>query len=363
VPLFVGAFEIPLNPSLKWKPAAPAKGMEASGDKKTKCDKSKKLTATRETMHFFVSDIRCVIYPSEYDKLKRTEKADTPNPVLLFVTNPNSAITKDDAASKKKIWNKLGLNSNSKSSKKASANTPTDASSKYPATSVQKDTLRPDWGKESVHFTVSTHKNSGEPVFLSASMLHFCLRDSKQAFLIGSYALNLAQLIAISRQNIPINAPANSNSGRRSSAESSEASNRRGSSGGFNLLAAPSTALLTAGVGATNEHVQRASLTLNPKQGYNNANSLLPTSTVAAKSFEQTLNRKGSVRHMGRGPSKSLVSAMINDGNTSNEKQGREKLMGLNLMSLRLDETLIGGGLEIGLLKCTIDIWWTQDDE
>ncbi|KAG7344662.1 hypothetical protein IV203_019011 [Nitzschia inconspicua] len=344
-----GAFEIPLNPSLKWKPAAP--------DKKARGTKVK-LTAQRETMHFFVSDIRCTINPNEYDRLKRTEKADTPNPVLLFVTNPNSAIIKDDISSKKNIWNKLGLNS----IKKAAADTPTDSSSKYPSTSILKDTMRPDWGKESVHFTVSTHKSSGEPVFLSASMLHFCLRDSKQAFLIGSYALNLAKLIAITRNNGPSTPNSNgAGDGRRGSVKTS---NRRGSTGGFNL-AAPSKALLSAGVtGSSNEHVQRASLTLNPNQGKNNANSLLPTNAIGAKSFQQTLSRTGSVRYMGRGPSNSLIEAMMEDGNASTENQGREKFKGLNLMSLRLEnEPLIGGGLEVANIKCSIDVWWTQDDE
>lgn len=312
-------------------------------------------------MHFFVSDIRCIILPMEYDRLKKVEKADTPNPILLFVTNPNSAITKDDPASKKKIWNKLGLNSSIKSGKRASSNTPTDASSRYPATSVQKDTFRPDWGKESVHFTINTHKSTGEPVFLSASMLHFCLRDSKQAFLIGSYALNLAQLISVSK-NGPSPANAIGSNGRRGS-DAVSLSDRRGSGGGFNL-AAPSTALLSAGVaGSSNEHVQRASLTLNPRQGDNNANSLLPTSAVGAKSFQQTLSRKGSMRHASRGPSKSLVNALVSDGNASSENQGREKLQGLNLMSLRLDEPLIGGGLQVGHLKCSVDVWWTKEDE
>jgi hypothetical protein len=253
------------------------------------------------------------------------------------------------------------LNSGMKSGKKTSSNTPTDASSKYPATSIQKDTFRPDWGKESVHFTISTHKSTGEPVFLSSSMLHFCLRDSKQAFLIGSYALNLAQLISVSKNGHSI-ANAFDGIGRRGS-DVVAITDRRGSLGGFNL-AAPSMALLSAGVaGSSNEHVRRASLTLNPKQCNNSANSLLPTSAEGAKSFQQTLSRKGSMRHASRGPSKSLVNAMMNDGNASSENNGKEKLQGLNLMSLRLDEPLIGGGLQVGHLKCSIDVWWTHEDE
>mmetsp|Transcript_15505 Transcript_15505/g.26903 ORF Transcript_15505/g.26903 Transcript_15505/m.26903 type:complete len:162 (-) Transcript_15505:63-548(-) len=125
------------------------------------------------------------------------------------------------------------------------------------------------------------------------------------------------------------------------------------------IVTKPSPALLSAGAaGTSNEHVQKAALAI---AGAGNPNSLMPTNGLGGR--QALLDRMGSLRHFDRGPSQSLVTAMINDGDATSAGQAGEKLRDFNLMSLRLDETLIGGGLEVGRLKCSIDVWWTEEDD
>jgi hypothetical protein len=387
--IHTGAFEVTLNATLRWKPADPLKGAEEtkSPKKTTKRTSKTEKKAMRELLHFFISEIKCIIAPNEYDKIKKVEKADLPCPVLLFVSNPNAAIHKNDGASKKKIWSKLGLGPGKEKATKRPSDAPTASSSKYPATSVQKGTLRPDWGDESVHFSVSTHKPNGEAISLGSAMLHFCLRDSKASTVIGSYVMNLAHLIAVTRKpqaasgsmvdtaallrcsstdNVDRTPP-----GRTGNFQNK--SKRRGSSDGFQFIDTPSSALLRASASgnAKNEHVQQASLTLNPTQLNNNSNYVLRNHVAAAQTFESSLAAMGggprkhptNMHQLQRGPSKSLLTAMVNDGNASSRNQADERLKSMNLMSLRVEkEPLISGGLEVGIISCCIDVWWTKEE-
>lgn len=73
--------------------------------------------------------------------------------------------------------------------------------SRFPSTSVIQDTMRPNWKKETLHFNVRTHVSNGDPIDLTGALLHVTLLDAKgmEPRVIGSFALNLARLITVSR--------------------------------------------------------------------------------------------------------------------------------------------------------------------
>jgi hypothetical protein len=97
------------------------------------------------------------------------------------------------------------------------------------------------------------------------------------------------------------------------------------------------------------------------QQGIANPNSLL--GGMAGMRLQQQHRSVVPMRQLNRGPSKSFQTTIFDDGDVCSDGQAKEKLNELNLVSLRLDEILIGGGLEIGRLKCSMDIWWSEEEE
>jgi hypothetical protein len=302
-------------------------------------------------MHFFVSEIKCTIHTM---KLRKMDKAEMPDPKLIFVTSPLEAIQKDEGTSKKTTtWDILGFIGSSSNKDRKTDSAPSLSSSNYPSTSAVKDTMRPSWGSETVHFCIRTHLNSGEAINLSTALLHFSLRDNKTTSLIGSYALNLSRLILASRGN-----PRGRQQDQRPATPRGPRPGRAvavggAESGGYNF-SPPSAAFLSAGTaGTSNEHVKRAALALTGKA---DPNSLL----FGASGRAAMLARRGSLRTLDVGPSRSLLSSMVSDPTRAGQSVDAQ-LKQMNLKSLKLDEPLYGGGLEVGRIKCSIDVWWSSE--
>jgi hypothetical protein len=349
------AFLVPLNERLEWRPAPPIE-KAATGttpDYPSRKKKTRPLVGRRpgeklmprEQLHFFISEIKCSLHTM---KLRKMEKAEMPDPKLIFVTSPLEAIQKTNNNNAKGGWDILGFRikdkDNNGKDKKADSG-PSLSSSNYPSTSACKDTMRPYWGKETVHFYIRTHFQSGEAINLSTALLHFSLRDNKTTMLIGSHALNLSKLILSSRGNPrggkqQVNNP-NAGLGRPGGGGGGVGVDGGSESGNksFNFCA-PSAAFRSAGSSdGINEHVKNAALAITGKA---DPNSLL-------------FGGSGRAAMLAR---KAGTTLMVKD-TTSVNAQIRK----MNLMSLKLDEPLYGGGLEVGRLKCCIDIWWTSSDE
>jgi len=160
------------------------------------------IDGDRETMHLFITNIECLIDPESYDHLRKQEKADLPNPKLLFITNPAEAVLQVKDPSKKR---RFGIGSSGGKGKDgfSSGTAQGDAvpSKKLPSTPVSKDTMRPIWKDDHVYFALQTHTEHGRPIDLSGSQLHLSLVDSKTGgSVIGSHCLNLAHLVIRSRE-------------------------------------------------------------------------------------------------------------------------------------------------------------------
>lgn len=415
-------FKVELNDELVWKPSLPilGEGGKASEKRRTynqlendTIDQSEEKAdldvVDREKMHFFVSGIQCVIFPDEYDKIRKLEKADLPNPFVSFVSTPADAIqTNSDDSSKKSPWKMLGFVGNKGSSRNPFSSSKTNPGSNaatrtvdgYPSTNVIKETMRPSWKNDNLHFTLNTHRDNGSPINLSGAILYISLRDGRgsSSTAIGSYSLNLARLVNVSRNGSRTAPPpqirenghlgmsaAKSLSSRGAPASPVPAAGpdmvaRRSSNGGRSgfggkrpeprcandrnpgsnewKYSKPSPALCSASsdVGGKTifaSPVKRASKSLHQQK--------LQDKKQQQSKKRRPPQRKGSLRHAGAGPSNLLRTIMVEDGDAPTEVKAGEQLEEFNIMSLRLDEALLEGGLEVARIKCSIDIWWTKD--
>merc|ERR1712176_764924 len=140
---------------------------------------------------------------------------------------------------------------------------------------------------------------------------------------------------------------ASGRSGKSSNSRRSSASGSSSSQGGYNqLLRKPPPALRTiaAKFGQTEGHVpepvRKAASTLNRIE---NGNSKIMDSILA--------DLDGGFGKAVAGVHKDYHKNKKNDTSSTMEEFG--------LRSIRLQETLIEGGLITGHIKCDIDIWWT----
>ena len=200
-----GAFTIRLNDSLKWRPTAP---IHHKSKKKNSNDEAgaflswnRSQSGNRETMHILASSMSVVINPTNYDKLRKTEKAGLPNSYLSFITTPAESLQVD--FSDKSLWRKLDLDSTSlgmSEGKKSKSKSTLKVSSKgFPRTRTVKDTMKPQWTREHMHFAIRTHLSTGDPIDLTGALLHATLHDQREDKSIGTCSINLAKLIQITK--------------------------------------------------------------------------------------------------------------------------------------------------------------------
>eukprot|EP00934_Nitzschia_sp_Nitz4_P004460 Nitzschia sp. Nitz4//scaffold28_size193895//5587//8745//NITZ4_001620-RA/size193895-processed-gene-0.245-mRNA-1//-1//CDS//3329545847//4450//frame0 len=429
-----GAFKIKLNDELSWHPAkALPKSSKKSRSKTTEeVDTDEEVfvgeTVDRETMHVFISAMQCQINGDEFDKSRKVEKAELPQTYLTFVSNPAEAVQMD--SSKKSMWKKLGYGSSKgkESKTKLPSTGSKPPSSKFPSTSVLQDTLRPNWKDETLHFSVRTHLTNGSPIDLTGALLHVVLMDTKGGT-VGSFPLNLARLITVSRNprlanalasapknaqsmgpggrgpsraggpprqksmphsrnhsgGVPPNGPPNEppirqrslpqrNPGRGQRGGPGPSSAGRGpagSRGGAQRDSgqggrAPTKGGRSAGrgdgsgwsIGPPSKALQAASCDSNgfPTPVRQVAKSL----GGDAMSNSSMLERRGSLRNITTGPSASLRESIHRENGGDGAME--EKLKDMHILSLRLDEALMEGGLEVARIKCSIDVWWKIDE-
>lgn len=357
-----GAFMVRLNEPLKFGSAAP---LSDAGDTKESKRRSHETVnegdktqfrsqpkfVKRDTMHVFVSAIQCFIHPDEFDKLRKVEKAELPNPFVCFVSTPTQAVQTDIGTSKKGLWSKLlPVNKNKKSKDDGSCrNSASEKSRKlpasisrlsdrYPCTTVIEETMRPTWQKENLHFTVRTHLSTGAPIDLTGALLHITLMDAKGPTIVGSFTLNLSELIRTSRSNPKriVKEPLGH-----------AASPHRG---GLGLAGRSATA---------GKYPGEEGRLLSPTNRAGQESRPRPECRIDLGG-EGTIFSPTRARNSGVGPSKSLRSLMERTG----PKDGKhsELLEDIQITSLRLDESLIECGLEVGRIKCSLDVWWMEDE-
>ncbi len=422
-------FSIRLNRELRWKSTAEL--LLAAEDKNNSLDdldeiipntSKGNIDADRETMHFFITNIECVINPSNYDQIRRQDKAELPNPKLLFLANPSEAVVLHDYSGKKRRFGLGGLGKALKDNPNPSESTKKTKDSKYPSTPSSKETMRPIWKDEHVYFALQTHTEHGRPIDFTGAQLHFSLVDTKNGnSVIGAHCLNLAHLLIRSRekparekpkgmtrstshQNVSeqkrmermnskkrMNSNSNSNSGssRRLGNERSGSSRRlNGSSrrlgderptsqrrvnkkedkggkptkrGGTNpnlasgycyqLVPKPSPAMRAAAANAL-------------RLGSNSTTTTTTTTTSDAKQLPPAVKRAAEAIHRVESGASKLYESIMADlgggiGKALSQNNKAQDEFEFGHRSLRLQETLIEGGLVTGHIKCDIDVWWT----
>ncbi len=392
-------FTIRLNRELRWKSTAELLSEDEQRGKMRSIDsldgilpnRSKgNIDADRETMNIFVTNIECVVDPINYDQLRKQDKANLPNPKVLFITNPLEAIVMDDSGKKRRF----GIGSLGGKSSKESAETTEKKKPKYPSTPSSKDTMRPMWRDDHVYFGLRTHNEHGRPIDFTGAQMNISLVDTNTGnSVIGTHCLNLAHLLICSREKeqkqlkrvgsenmirsdqqgsqrrlgsrragssrrlgserqgssrrLASERPASSRrlGGERPASQrrlngNSNANGQKGSgSAGYQLVHKPSPAMRAAAASAM-------------KFG-NNATENSKTLPPAVKKVAGTLHRRES------GASKLYDSIMADLGGGGKLSMEKDSLDEFGLRSLRLQEKLIGGGLITGHIKCDIDVWWT----
>lgn len=146
----------------------------------------------REYLHLFISSLQVKIFKEAYNK---NSEASSPSPFVCFVSTPAEALKKDT-----NTWDKFKRTVVvSTGGKKTLTNA--DGIEAWPKTRRKRNTFEASWDNEDVHFKVRTHLKDGLPIDLSGAMMHVAVFDGKTSGrLLGSFSLNLAHLIAQSRE-------------------------------------------------------------------------------------------------------------------------------------------------------------------
>jgi hypothetical protein len=406
-------FSIRLNRELRWKSTAELLVAEEEsdlgdslGDILPNTSKGN-IHADRETMNIFVTNIECVVNPNNYDRIRNQDKAELPNPKVLFIAKPSAAVLLYEDPGKKR---RFGLGSLSKSENDAAKKS---KDVKIPSTPASKETMRPIWKEDHIYFALQTHTEHGRPIDFTGSQLHISLVDTKNSSsVIGSHCLNLAHLVICSRENgsrtldrskshqnfdsprssqqkrlnsptapdleiprLPRRSEVERQGSRKLLSTSNHGSQRRLSerSGSSRRLSNQND-----GSGGRGKPVKRG----GPKNvpGYQLVPKPSPALRMAANSAFKYGNRGNSesmlppavkkaaeiVYRIESGSSKLYHSIMADLGgdmgksspknSNGSSKYGYEEF---GLRSLRLHEPLIEGGLVTGHIKCDIDVWWT----
>jgi len=413
-------FSIRLNRELRWKSTAElllaaeekSKSLDDLDDIIPNTSKGN-IDADRETAHFFVTNIECVINPSNYDQIRHQDKAELPNPKMFFLANPSEAVVLHEDSGKKRRFGLGGLGK----ALKDNPNNPSETTKKvkesklYPSTPSAKETMHPIWKDEHVYFALQTHTEHGRPIDLTGAQLHFSLVDTKNGnSVIGAHCLNLAHLLLRSREKQPTRekpkgmtrSMSHQNVSEQKRLERTNSKKRMGNerSGSSRILGnerSGSSRRLNGSSRRLGDERPAFQRRVNKKEdkgkpqkrggsnpnlasGYlyqlvskpspamraaaSNALKLgsSNSTTICEKELPPAVKRAAeSIHRVESGASKLYESIMADLGGgigkalSHNKKTDNE----FGHRSLRLQETLIEGGLVTGHIKCDIDVWWT----
>ena len=387
-------FTIRLNRELRWKSTAELLSEDEQRGKTRSIDafddilpSSSKgnIDADRETMHIFVTNIECVVDPINYDQLRKQDKANLPNPKVLFIANPSEAIVTEDSGKKRRF----GIGSLGGKSTKETTESSEKKKPKHPSTPSSKDTMRPMWRDDHVYFGLRTHNEHGTPIDFTGAQMNISLVDTNTGnSVIGSHCLNLAHLLVCSREKeqkqlkrVGSENKIRSNqqgSQRRLGSKRNGSSRRLGSDpqGSSRRLPASSSRRLGSEQSASqrrlNPNGNANGEKRNGSTGYQLVHKPSPgmraaaasvmkfgsSSTENSKTLPQAVKKAAEKFHRTEsGASKLYDSIMVDLGGKSSMEN--DSLDEFGLRSLRLQEKLVGGGLITGHIKCDIDIWWT----
>jgi len=306
--------------------------------------------------------------------------------LVIFASNPTGAITANvPDYSGKKNKHKGGWNNKETNDENTSSSAPKYGG--FPHTSRVKDTMRPKWPKnEHVHFAIKTHNENGDPFDFAGAQLHITLFDTRTSTPLGSYCLNLAHLILISREE---KFPSCSNEGTSAGPDPSR--KNKPTSKGFGLhgnkgLGGLAQAVkvkkrrnsrsddLSAGT-ATRSAGSKGTGKFNGYRIVSQPSDALMYATTNKFAIERHHNRTDALPHavqkaadslqrFGEGATKMFDSLMHGEFSLESNRSSQDKgLEDFGITSLRVCDSLIEGGIVIGQIKCSIDIWWMGEDD
>ena len=315
----------------------------------------------------------------QYDRTRKQEKADLPSPLVVFAPNPATGIVAFDAS----VGSFMTKSNNKKKKTKHTGG--------FPSTLPAKASMRPAWKHEHVHFALQSHSNGTRndfppptPIDYTGALLHISVLDTNTGDIIGAHCINLAHLILITRHKrsqstsrhapSPFASPAKtvpkkgvgalrspirakkpavphtmlSKTTRPAIAEALlESGSRQGHNRltrrrpGYKIVSKPSKALMEASASTFSHHPLHGSV-------QKAAGSLHRLAHEATQLFDTILDDLGGSK------SSTLPSSDTTTVHTTLDDEG------VGITSLRLNEPLIAGGLILGHLRCSIDIWFSS---
>jgi hypothetical protein len=268
------------------------------------------------------------------------------------VSTPEDAIKKD--TSQMDIFRKV-FHINARKQKNEADGSILRTEFGWPRTQRLNETFEPNWDNDEVHFKVRTHYKDGLPIDLTGAMLHIAVFDGglkTGTKLIGTFTLNLADLIVRSRQRNRM-APRTSSptstvlraavrmtmlAGALSTSSPSEQSNEQPA----NNHPPPEVKGETAGSEVEKEKQKICGVATNgPSERLKATMKSVWFKSGARKKTQTALMQAASLKATSKG--------------------GGDNMEMLNIQSLQLDEPLMKNGKEVGRIQCTIDSWWLDD--
>lgn len=400
-----GAFEVELNPCLKWRPTLThrdTKRLSFSTGIVSRMSKLRMSSANvvekpkkadrREYLHLFISSIHVLINKDSY---KSSSDASSPSPFVCFVSTPAEALKRDT-----KSWQKLVHTMNPRVGKNLSNS---DGTKAWPKTRRKRNTFDAFWENEEIQFKVRTHTNEGLPIDLSGAMIHLAVFDGKTSGnLLGIFSLNLASLITQSRQRADLGKTAIMTQTRKSEYPSVVRRSRGGSvralfGGGSGRALFGGSVMHVFGPGKTTkpsaeapesekkDYVKGDETTEKNDKGStgcehasaDGSESLNGNDSSQVKQAGKNKERPRRFRGQGKnradeneeetgvltsGPSAELLRRA-----TSKKWLGPRRssvLAGpIDVCSMKLSRPLRKYGQNIGSIKCTVDAWWLSDED
>lgn len=377
------AFSIKLNEGIPIASAAPT--TTALSPREMHWNRGGGKQGCRRTMHILVSSMSAMIDPSNYDTIRKMEKAELPHSYLEFSGNNDAVLQLVVEHKQMSLWRQLDWSSGqiakyfeSKGKKHAKV-----SSKGCPRTVTSKDTMKPRWtGENRVHLALSTHTESGKPRDLSGVLWHITLFDKKEDKAIATSSINLAHWISLT-QNPSLISSRNSGGGGRGSPAAAQIGPARRptntNTGGTNMPTRRSGTSENDTTGSTSRGVSRKKsgdtgplmATVGgrgPPQRTYSGGALRgpPQRTPSGGALPSSPPPpRGSLKHVTVGPSKSMCDLVATcDEAPASSTAIQKRLQDLKVVSVQIDgEPMYEGGLEVARLKCTVDVWWVAEDE
>ena len=165
--------------------------------------------ATKQTLHIFISNLKCTFYKKRKYKVKEVESpgpqlqsADTgkPDPFMAFLSYPKRLVKEERSA-----WEKFEGIFRGPADLRTETNDDGSISRTaggWPRTKKLIATMDPDWSNEGeIHLKVKSHDKHGIPFDHTGAILYFSAFNaaSLDLNLIGTFAMNLGMLCSTAR--------------------------------------------------------------------------------------------------------------------------------------------------------------------